>query len=243
MRIIKTKNYDEMSRYAANIIAAEIIQKPNCVLGLATGETPEGIYKRLVQLFKQGDIDFSSVSTVNLDEYKGLERTDSHSYYSYMHNRLFKHVNLNEKSINIPDGTQRDVKKACEEYDKCIQDLGGVDLQLLGLGHNGHIGFNEPSDRFIAKTHCVNLSSSTREANSRFFSSVHDVPMQAYTMGILNIMKAKKIVVVVNGENKADAVRESFFGSITPKVQASILQVHPDVTVVADEAALSKCKF
>lgn len=239
MRIIKAKDYDDMSRKAAAVIAAQIIMKPDSVLGLATGSTPIGTYKNLVDAYKKGDLDFSKVKSVNLDEYRGLPRENDQSYYYFMHDNLFKHVNINLDNTHLPDGTELDSDKACTEYEAIIESVGGQDLQLLGLGHNGHIGFNEPNDEFDRLTHCVDLTESTIEANKRFFASADDVPKQAYTMGIGTIMKAKKILVVVSGADKAKIVKEAFFGAVTPKVPASILQFHPDVTIVADEAALS----
>lgn len=242
MRIIRTKDYDDMSKKAANIIAAQLVLKPDTVLGLATGSTPVGTYKNLVKAYEAGDLDFSAVKSVNLDEYKGLPRENDQSYYYFMHDNLFKHVNIDTKNTHLPDGTMEDSSKACTEYEAVIEAVGGQDLQLLGLGHNGHIGFNEPCDEFMKVTHCVNLTQSTIEANKRFFASADDVPRQAYTMGIGTIMKAKKILVVVSGSDKAQIVKEAFFGPVTPQVPASILQMHPDVTVVADEAALSLVK-
>lgn len=229
-----------MSRKAANIISAQIIAKPDCVLGLATGSTPIGTYEKLVKRYKKGDLDFSQVRTVNLDEYKGLTRDNDQSYYYFMHEHLFNHVNIPEESTNVPDGTASDGDSECVRYEALIRELGGQDLQLLGLGHNGHIGFNEPSDSFAKTTHCVDLQERTIEANKRFFASADDVPKQAYTMGIGTIMQAKKILIIASGEDKADIIRDAFFGPVTPRVPASILQFHPDVTLVADAAALSK---
>lgn len=240
MRIYKTADYDDMSRTAANIIASQVVMKPDCVLGLATGSTPIGTYKNLVEKYKNGDLDFSAVTTVNLDEYKGLPRENDQSYYYFMHDNLFDHVNVKPENTYLPDGTKIDAEEECKNYESLIQKVGGQDLQLLGLGHNGHIGFNEPSDIFEKETHCVNLQERTIEANKRFFASADDVPKQAYTMGIGTIMQAKKILVVVSGEDKADTVAKAFFGPVTPEVPASILQLHPDVILVADEAALSK---
>ena len=240
MRIYKTKDYEDMSRKAANIISAQVILKPDCVLGLATGSTPIGLYKQLVEWFEKGDLDFSEVQTVNLDEYKGLNRENDQSYYYFMHDNLFSHINIPEENTHLPNGMEMDSEKECARYTKLIQSMGGVDLQLLGIGHNGHIGFNEPSESFDKDVHCVNLTQSTIEANKRFFASADDVPKQAYTMGIKTIMQAKKILIVANGEGKADIVRDAFFGPITPQVPASVLQLHDDVTLVADEAALSK---
>ena len=240
MKIIRAKDYSDMSRKAANIISAQIIMKPNCVLGLATGSTPVGTYAQLVEWYQKGDLDFSEVTTVNLDEYKGLDRGNDQSYYYFMNDKLFSKVNINLERTFLPDGMEPDSDKACRDYNGIIAGVGGVDLQLLGLGHNGHIGFNEPGMAFEAETHCVNLTESTMKANQRFFASMEDVPHQAYTMGIKTIMQAKKILVVISGADKAAIVREAFFGPITPKVQASVLQLHNDVTVVADEAALSE---
>ena len=240
MKIIKAKDYQDMSRKAANIISAQVIMKPDCVLGLATGSTPIGAYENLVNWYQKCDLDFSGVTTVNLDEYKGLTRDNDQSYYYFMNEHLFSKVNVDPKRTFLPDGTEPDSAKACEDYNHVIESVGGVDLQLLGLGHNGHIGFNEPSDIFKAKTHCVDLTETTIQANKRFFASIDDVPRQAYTMGIQTIMQARKILVVVSGAEKAAIVKEAFFGPITPKVQASVLQLHHDVILVADEAALAE---
>ena len=240
MRIIVAKDYKDMSRKAANIISAQIITKPNCVLGLATGSSPIGTYDQLVEWYEKGDLDFSQVSSVNLDEYRGLDHDHDQSYYYFMHEHLFDRVNINPANTNVPDGTEPDAEKECRRYEELIASYGGVDLQLLGLGHNGHIGFNEPAPAFDKETHCVELTESTIEANKRFFASADDVPRQAYTMGIGTIMKAKKILVVVSGEDKAEIVAKAFCGDVTPEVPASILQFHPDVTVVVDEAAASK---
>lgn len=240
MKIYKAKDYKDMSRKAANIISAQVIMKPNCVLGLATGSTPIGTYDQLVEWYNKGDLDFSEVTTVNLDEYKGLPRTNDQSYYYFMHQHLFDRVNIDPERTNVPNGMEPDAEKECGRYEELIRSLGGVDLQLLGLGHNGHIGFNEPGEAFEKETHCVDLTESTIEANKRFFASADDVPKQAYTMGIKTITQAKKILIVVNGENKADIVERAFFGPVTPEVPASILQLHNDVTLVGDEAALAK---
>lgn len=243
MKIYKAKDYKDMSRKAANIISAQVIMKPNCVLGLATGSTPIGTYDQLVEWYNKGDLDFSEVTTVNLDEYKGLPRTNDQSYYYFMHQHLFDRVNIDPERTNVPNGMEPDAEKECGRYEELIRSLGGVDLQLLGLGHNGHIGFNEPGEAFEKETHCVELTESTIEANKRFFASADDVPKQAYTMGIKTIMQAKKILIVVNGENKADIVERAFFGPVTPEVPASILQLHNDVTLVGDEATLAKIEI
>ena len=241
MIIYRAKDYKDMSRKAANIISAQVIMKPNCTLGLATGSTPLGIYDQLTEWYKKGDLDFSTVHSVNLDEYRGLPKENDQSYYYFMHKNLFDRVNIRPENTNVPNGMEPDAEKECRRYEKLIADLGGIDLQLLGLGHNGHIGFNEPGEAFEKETHCVDLQERTIEANKRFFESADEVPRQAYTMGIKTIMQAKKILVAVSGEDKAEIVKKAFFGPVTPTVPASILQMHNDVTVVADEAALSLC--
>ncbi len=240
MRLYRAKDYNDMSRKAANIISAQIILKPDCVLGLATGSTPIGTYQQLIERYREGDLDFSQVRTANLDEYRGLTRDNDQSYYYFMYHNLFKEVNIDMANTNIPDGTNPDSAAEAARYDQVIRDLGGVDLQLLGMGHNGHIGFNEPSDAFDKGTHCVDLQPSTIEANKRFFASIDDVPKQAYTMGIQTIMSARKILLLVSGAEKAEILHKALCGPITPHVPASVLQLHNDVTVVADEAALSK---
>lgn len=242
MKFMKAKDYEGMSRAAANIISAQITMKPDCVLGLATGSTPIGTYKNLVRRYQKGDLDFSLVSTVNLDEYKGLPADNDQSYRYFMNDNLFNHVNINKENTYVPNGMEPDSEKACREYDEIVRNMGGADLQLLGLGHNGHIGFNEPAEEYPKGTNCVDLQASTIEANKRFFASIDEVPKQAYTMGIGTIMSAKKILVVVSGADKADIVAKAFQGPITPQVPASILQLHNDVTVVGDEAAFSKLK-
>ena len=240
MRLYRAKDYNDMSRKAANIISAQIILKPDCVLGLATGSTPIVTYQQLIARYQEGDLDFSQVRTANLDEYRGLTRDNDQSYYYFMYHNLFKEVNIDMANTNIPDGTNPDSAAEAARYDQVIRDLGGVDLQLLGMGHNGHIGFNEPGDAFDKGTHCVDLQPSTIEANKRFFASIDDVPKQAYTMGIQTIMSARKILLLVSGAEKAEILHKALCGPITPHVPASVLQLHNNVTVVADEAALSK---
>lgn len=242
MRIIHAKDYEDMSRKAANIIAAQVISKPDCVLGLATGSTPIGAYKRLVELYEQGDLDFSQVSTYNLDEYRGLSHDDVQSYHYFMADNLFNHVNIDIDNTHVPDGSNPDADAACAEYDCMVEEAGYTDLQLLGIGNNGHIGFNEPDTCFSKGTHCVDLTESTIQANSRLFDSIDDVPRQAYTMGDQTIMNARMVLLVANGEAKAQAVHDMCFGPISPSCPASILQLHPNCVVVADEAALSLCK-
>ena len=240
MRIHVAKNYEEMSQKAANIIAAQIIRKSNSTLGLATGSSPIGTYKNLVNKFQCGDLDFSEIHTANLDEYKGLDRQNPQSYYYFMYENLFKHINIDLANTNIPDGRATDADAECTRYNNVISALGGIDLQLLGIGHNGHIGFNEPDTHFEKLTHEVALSERTIEANSRLFASREEVPTHAYTMGIQTIMQAKKIVLIASGKDKADIIEKAFRGPITPAVPASILQLHPDVKLVGDEDALEK---
>ena len=239
MRIIRTKDYEDMSRKAAAIIAAQIVLKPDCVLGLATGGTPVGIYKNLVNWYQGGDLDFSEVTSVNLDEYRGLPREHKESYWSFMHRNLFEHVNIKPEHINLPDGMNMDADAECARYDKVIESVGGIDLQLLGIGHDGHIGFNEPSNAFDLGTHCVKLTDETIDANQRFFNNREEVPREAYTMGTRTIMQARKVLMVVSGKDKAEIIKKAFYGPVTPEVPASILQMHPDFTLVADEDALS----
>lgn len=240
LRIYREKNYEAMSRQAANLISAQVILKPDCVLGLATGSTPVGIYKQLVEWYKKGDLDLSEVSTVNLDEYRGLAPDHDQSYRCFMEQNFFSHVNIRPENTHVPDGLCADPAAFCAGYDAMLRSMGGTDLQLLGVGRNGHIGFNEPGDDFVVPTHVVDLAPSTIEANARFFAAPGDVPRQALTMGIGAIMAAKKILLVASGADKADALREAFRGPVTARVPASILQVHPDVVLVGDELALAK---
>ena len=240
MRIYEAEDYKDMSRKAANIVSAQIIMKPDCTLGLATGSTPVGMYDQLVEWYKKGDLDFSQVRTVNLDEYKGMEKENEQSYYHFMKTNLFDRVNIDTANTNLPNGMEPDSQKESQRYEELIRSLGGIDLQVLGMGHNGHIGFNEPGAAFEKETHCVDLQESTIEANKRFFESADQVPRQAYTMGIKTIMQAKRILVLVSGEDKADMVKRAFFGPVTSEVPGSILQMHNNVTLVGDKAALSK---
>ncbi len=239
MKIHRIKDYDAMSRQAANILSAHVILKPECVLGFATGSTPVGMYKQLAEWNKKGDVDFSQVHTVNLDEYLGLAPDHDQSYRYFMNHNLFDHINVKPENTNLPDGLAADPDAECARYDKVIASLGGVDVQVLGMGHNGHIGFNEPCDVFKAGTNCVTLTENTIEANARFFASKDEVPKKALTMGIKTIMEAKHILLLVSGSSKAEIVKAALTGPITPQVPASILQLHPDVTLVADEAALA----
>ncbi|MEY8424835.1 glucosamine-6-phosphate deaminase [Lachnospiraceae bacterium 38-14] len=238
MNIIKAEDYNQMSRMAANYIAAQVTLKPNCVLGLATGSSPIGTYQELIRRHQAGDLDFSKVTSINLDEYKGLSPENAQSYRYFMNTNFFDHINIDKACTYVPNGLEENAEKACADYDAIIENCGGTDLQLLGLGNNGHIGFNEPDKVFAKGTHCVDLAKSTIDANARFFDSMDEVPKQAYTMGIQSIMQAKKILVIVNGKGKANIVKEAFTGPVTPQVPASILQMHPDVTLIADKDAL-----
>ncbi|WP_346891610.1 MULTISPECIES: glucosamine-6-phosphate deaminase [unclassified Clostridium] len=239
MNIIKAEDYESMSRKAANIISAQVILYPNSVLGLATGSTPLGVYKQLIDIYNDRELDFSKVHSVNLDEYYGLAPDHNQSYHSYMKENFFKHINMPSNNINIPNGLASNIDLECSRYDKLISDFGGIDLQLLGIGHNGHIGFNEPGEVFEKNTYKVKLNKRTIDANSRFFNSIEEVPKYAITMGIKAIMQSKGILLVVNGISKADILYEALLGAITPKVPASILQLHPNLTVIADKDALS----
>ena len=239
MRLIRAKDYADVSRKAANIIAAQIQLKPDCVLGLATGSSPVGTYQELIAKYQQGELDFSQVKTINLDEYVGLTADHDQSYAYFMRTNLFDHVNIDPKNCNIPNGMNPDAAAECARYDAIVDGFGGADLQLLGLGPNGHIGFNEPGEAFVPGTNLVDLTPSTIDANQRFFAKREDVPTQAYTMGIGSIMKAKRVLLVVNGKGKAQAVKDCFFGPIKPQAPGSILQLHPDFILVADEDALS----
>ncbi len=240
MRVYKTKDYEGMSKKAAFLMAAQINAKPDSVLGLATGSTPVGAYRQLIQWYREDLLDFSRITTINLDEYRGLSAENDQSYRYFMNHNLFDHVNIRKECTYLPDGTEPDSKKACREYDAIIKGVGGIDLQILGLGRNGHIGFNEPGDCFEKTTHCVDLTESTIEANKRFFQKEEDVPRQAYTMGIQTIMGAGTILLLVSGEEKAEILRQVICGPVTPRVPASILQMHPRAVVIADEAALSR---
>ena len=240
MRIYREKDYEAMSCRAAQIIAAEITHNPACLLGLATGSTPEGAYRCLVDWYKKGCLSFKDVRSVNLDEYVGLAPGHDQSYRYFMQSNLFNHVNIDPANTRVPDGLTKDPKAFCDEYDAYIRAQGYVDLQLLGIGRNGHIGFNEPGDCFVKETHVVDLAESTIDANARFFASRDDVPKQAISMGMGAIMGAKKVLLCASGEEKADAVRGAVLGAISPSCPGSILQLHPNVVVVVDEAAFSK---
>lgn len=240
MRIYCTDDYDSMSRRAADILAAQVILRPNSVLGLATGSTPIGIYRRLIDRYKRGELDFAKVISINLDEYAGLAPDHDQSYRRFMQEHLFDHINIRPENTHVPSGLAEDTEAECRRYDRVIEQYGPIDIQLLGIGHNGHIGFNEPGDVFLPDTHAVSLAESTIEANARFFETPAQVPRKALTMGIRPIMQAKRVLVVASGASKAEILEKAFTGPVTPQVPASILQMHPDVTLVGDRAALSR---
>ena len=235
MKFIVTDSYQKLSRQAANIISAQVIIKPDAVLGLATGSSPVGIYRQLIEWYRKGDIDFGQVTSVNLDEYVGLKGDHAQSYRRFMQENFFDHVNIRPDHTFVPNGCAPDFDAECAAYDQRISDLGGIDLQLLGIGTDGHIGFNEPGDCFVKSTHVVDLHESTIRANARFFNSPDDVPRQAVTMGMISIMQAKKILLVANGAAKKEILFRAFNGPITPSIPASILQLHPDITVIFSE--------
>ncbi len=235
MKFITVKTYEELSKIAADIIAAQIILKDNCVLGLATGSTPVGAYKNLIKKVQDGEISFKNVTSVNLDEYVGLDGSHDQSYRYFMNDNLFNHVDIDKAKTHVPNGCADDLVKEGEEYDALIKSLGGIDLQLLGIGLDGHIGFNEPDKYFTAATHPVTLDESTIEANSRFFNSKADVPTSAITMGMMSIMQAKKILLVANGAKKLEVIKKFMEGPVDPMMPASILQLHPDVTIIYSE--------
>lgn len=237
MRVMIVNDYEEMSKKAASMVSSQVILKNDSVLGLATGDTPLGMYRELIELFKKSEVDFSEVTTFNLDEYYRLKREDPQSYYYYMNNNFFKHINIKLENTHIPDGTALDINKECKLYEEQIKRSGGIDIQILGIGANGHIGFNEPDVNFEAETHLVKLDESTIEANSRFFSSKDEVPVTAISMGIKTIMQSKRIVLLASGENKAEAIYKTLKGKICPEVPASILQLHPDAAVIVDHDA------
>ncbi len=239
MQIYATENYEEMSRKAAGIIASQVILNPRAVLGLATGSTPLGTYSHLIKKYQERELDFSQIHTVNLDEYMGLSKDNEQSYAYFMNKNFFSHINIRKENTHIPNGLEENMEYECDRYNNVIKSLGGIDMQLLGIGGNGHIGFNEPGPAFEKETHCVELAEETIKANSRFFKNISEVPRYAYTTGIKNIMEAKNILLIASGSSKAQAVYKAVCGPITPAVPASILQLHPNVYVVGDKEALS----
>ena len=239
MKIFLVKNYEEMSAKAAEIFAEQIKAKPDCVLGLATGSTPEGLYANLAKANEKGEIDFAAVRTVNLDEYYPITPDNDQSYRYFMNAQLFDRVNINKANTFVPDGTAKDVDAFCKAYEERIDAMGGIDMQLLGIGRNGHIGFNEPDGELVPFTHLTSLTPSTIEANARFFASEADVPKHALTMGIQSVFKAKRVVMLVSGKDKAEALKAMIEGNLNTLCPASLLKLHPDVTVICDEDAYS----
>lgn len=242
MKLLVVKNYEEMSEVAAKILKEVITEKPNAILGLATGSTPIGLYKKLIEMNKSKELDFSSVKTINLDEYVGLGEEDTQSYRYFMNENLFKHINIDKANTFLPNGLAKDLDEESKNYDKKVDELGGLDIQILGIGGNGHIAFNEPNDFLIEGTHVTNLAQSTIEANSRFFNSKNEVPTRALSMGIGQIMKSKKILLLVKGKDKAGAVKELLNGNVTTHNPASMLKMHKDVTVIIDEEMANAIK-
>ena len=235
MKIKPVNSYDEMSKLAADIVAEQIINKPNIVLGLATGSTPLGMYRELVKLYKKGKLDFSKVITFNLDEYLGVSPDHPQSYHYYMHENFFNHINIEEENIHIPKGNAEDPVRECLDYEKKIKGLGGIDLQILGIGVNSHVGFNEPDINLEAKTHVIQLSDDTITANSRFFKNLDEVPKKAITMGMATIMRSKKIILMAWGAEKKKPILKVISGHIATEVPASLLQVHNDVILIVDK--------
>lgn len=242
MNILIMKDYTEMSRQAALLVAASIALKPDIVIGLPTGKTPIGMYNELVMIHKNGFVDFRKVTTFNLDEYVGLGRDEPCSFYSYMQRHLFRHINVQPGNVHIPDGKARDLWSECMRYEEIIRQNGPIDLMILGIGHNGHIGFNEPSSEFIPETHVENLSEQTRRANARYFGSLRDVPRQAITMGLGTIMLSRKIILLAHGRDKSDTILRALKGNITPRFPASVLRMHRDCTFILDEKAAGKIR-
>lgn len=240
MEIIVCKDYKSLGEKAATIFAAQVLEKPDCVLGFATGSSPLSTYAHMAKLCDDGIVDYSRVTTFNLDEYYGMDPTEEQSYRKFMDDNLFTKINIKPENTHLLSGLTQDPASECAQYEKDIAAAGGIDIQLLGIGHDGHIGFNEPADDFANDTHLVDLIPMTLEANARFFSSIDEVPKQALSMGIGTIMRARKIVMVVNGAEKAETVKQMIYGPVTPKLPASILQFHQNVTVLLDEAAAAK---
>lgn len=239
MRVIKCKNYDEVSEAAARIVAAQVTMKPDCILGLPTGSTPLGMYSRLIQMNKENKLDFSKIKTFNLDEYFPISKDNNQSYHYFMFENFFNHININKENVNIPNGETDNPEGECVRYEEAIGVAGGIDLQVLGIGQNGHIGFNEPDDYLESATHITSLTQNTIEANSRFFDSMDDVPKKALTTGMGTILKSRKIIILASGKVKAEAVRSLLSGKITTQNPSTMLNLHSDVTLIADEDALS----
>jgi glucosamine-6-phosphate deaminase len=239
MNILKVTNYEEMSKTAADYIINKARQNPNITLGLATGGSPVGTYKNLIQDHIQNGTSYNNVTTFNLDEYIGLSGENPNSYRYFMNSILFDHLDIQKKNTHIPSGVAKDVQEECLNYESMLKHHGGIDLQILGIGSNGHIGFNEPGTPFSSKTQIVDLAPSTREANARFFSNINEVPTQAITMGISTIMQSREILLLVSGESKSEAVQQLLYGEIDEQFPASVLRLHPNVKIIVDEAALA----
>ena len=237
MKLIVVNNYEELSKVAAKEFSKIIKEKENVVLGLATGGSPVGMYKELIKMYEKKELNFSKITTVNLDEYIGLNPEHNQSYRYFMNNNLFNHINIDKSNTFVPNGLAEDLEAQCKEYDQKISELGGIDIQLLGVGNNGHIAFNEPNNELSSGTHIISLTDNTIEANARFFDNIDDVPRKAITMGVGGIMKAKKIILIASGESKAEAIKGIFSGKITTANPATMLQMHRDVTIIVDEAA------
>ncbi|MGB9780466.1 MAG: glucosamine-6-phosphate deaminase [Caldanaerobacter sp.] len=239
MRVMIVRDYDEMSRRAAEIVKEQILKKPDAVLGLATGSTPLGLYRYLIQMYKNGEIDFSRVITFNLDEYIGLPPEHPQSYHYFMFENLFNHINIKRENVHIPSGIAENLEEECKRYERELKEKGPIDLQVLGIGVNGHIGFNEPDESIETKTHIVTLTEDTINANKRFFKSIEEVPRRAITMGLASIMRAKKIILLASGKSKANAIRETLKGKLTTKVPSTVLLLHSNVTIIIDKEAAS----
>lgn len=242
MKIIEVESYEDMSRKAADIIRGVISSKADAVLGLATGSTPEGVYRCLIEDNKKGRVDFSKITSFNLDEYEGLDGDNTNSYRYFMDHKLFNHINISKDRTFVPNGRADDLMQECKVYDEKIALSGGIDIQLLGIGSNGHIGFNEPADKLIPSTHVTDLTEETIKANSRFFPSIDQVPQRAITMGMGSILKAKKILLLASGKSKADVIARLLQGEISTELPASMLHMHRDVTLIVDKEAASRIK-
>lgn len=238
MEVIRVKDYDEMSEKACAFVTERLKQRNDLVMGFATGSTPEGLYQRLIEKYRKQEITFKDVVSFNLDEYIGLDKDHPNSYYYFMREKLFDHVDISFDNVNIPNGAASDLEAECQAFEAKIKQAGGIELQILGIGGNGHIGFNEPGTPFTSRTQVVDLASSTIKANSRFFDSIEEVPTQAVSMGIGTIMESKEILLLASGETKRDAMTAVLRGDMTEDVPATVLQKHPNVTIIADEAAL-----
>ena len=237
MRVIVCDTYEKMSETGAKLIASQVMLKPDSVLGLATGSTPIGLYENLVKMNKSGEIDFSNVTTFNLDEYYPISPENDQSYHYFMYKHLFDHININTENTHIPNGLTKTPDVECENYENMIEEAGGIDLQLLGIGQNGHIGFNEPDNNLNTSTHVTDLTESTIKANSRFFNDISEVPVKALTMGISTILKSRKIILLASGKNKHAVVKELLTDDINTTVPATMLKVHPDVVLICDREA------